>query len=69
MQRQSFRFYQHFKRNGDAHCVTLGTNHREYFSPAQNQGAAVCTDSKTSKDSDCYIIEVAMKLLMLGNLE
>lgn len=65
------QIFQYFKRNGDVHCVTLGANHRVYFSPAQIQGAAVCSSSssKSSNDAECYIIEVAMKLSMLSNLE
>lgn len=32
---------QHFKKNYDVHCVTLGTDHRIYFSPTQTWAAAV----------------------------
>lgn len=62
-------FISTLKWNGDVHCVTVGTDHRAYFSPAQTQGAAVCRDSKSSKDGECYIIEVAMKLSKSGDLE
>lgn len=59
---------QHFQKNYDVRCITLGPDHKMYSSLLLKLWLQLCRDRKDSKDSVVFI-EVVVNLFMLGHHE